>query len=132
MGWTRRYQQAFERNNTLFFGPVPILETEDTAILKLWYQSVVSILSTMRTNLEYPRVYATVRSDEGTTLVYAWDTPLWAGILALLDPSFLKEQVSIFLQQCVYNGYAVDYLTELLVGPWYSANDLSMFNLMLR
>ena len=27
-----------------------------------------------------------------------------------------------------YNGHVVDYLTERLVGTWYSANDLAIFS----
>ena len=132
ISWSARYQNVFTPNNTLFSGSLPVLVTEDSQISALWYQSAISILSTMRTNLEYPRVYATVGPDEGTTVVYAWDTSLWSGLLSLLDPDFLKEQVSLFLKQGVYNGYAVDYVSEKLVGPWYSANDLAIFTTMLR
>lgn len=130
--WSERYQSVFTPNNTLFSGSLPVLATEDNDISALWYQSAISILSTMRTNLAFPRVYATVGPNEGTTVVYAWDTSLWAGLLVLLDPDFLKEYVSLFLKQGVYNGYAVDYVSEKLVGPWYSANDLAIFTTMLR
>ena len=130
--WSNRYQDVFTPNNTLFSGSLPVLATEDSEISALWYQSAISILSTMRTNFAFPRVYATVGPDEGTTVVYAWDTSLWSGLLVLLDPDFLKEQVSLFLKQGVYNGYAVDYISEKLVGPWYSANDLAIFTTMLR
>ena len=130
--WSQRYQQVFTPNNTFFSGSLPVLVTEDEQVSALWYQSVVAILSTMRTNLAFPRVYSTVGPDEGTTIVYAWDTSLWAGLLVLLDPAFLKEQISLFLKYGVYNGYAVDYISEKLVGPWYSANDLAIFTTMLR
>ena len=130
--WSNRYQDVFTPNNTLFSGFLPVLTTEDSQISDLWYQSAISILSTMRTNLAFPRVYATVGPDEGTTVVYAWDTSLWSGLLTLLDPEFLKAQIGFFLRQGVYNGYAVDYVSEKLVGPWYSANDLAVFTTMLR
>ena len=130
--WSNRYQDMFTPNNTLFSGSLPVLATEDTQVSALWYQSAISILSTMRTNLAFPRVYATVGPDEGTTIVYAWDTSLWSGLLVLLDPEFLKEQVSLFLKGGTYSGYAVDYISEKLVGPWYSANDLALFTTMLR
>ena len=131
-GWSTRYQQAMTPDNDLFSGSLPVLVTNDSDISRLWYQSIISILTTMRTNLLYPRVYATVGPSYGTTIVYAWDTSLWSSILALLDPAFLKEQVSLFLKGGVYNGYAVDYLTEQLVGPWYSANDIALFTTMLN
>ncbi|KAI9852588.1 MAG: hypothetical protein M1838_000242 [Thelocarpon superellum] len=130
--WSQRYQDVFTPGNGFFSGSLPVLVTDDAEISALWYQSVISILMTMRTNLRFPRVYATVGPDEGTTIVYAWDTSLWSGLLALLDPDFLKEQVSLFLKGGVYSGYAVDYLSEGLVGPWYSANDLAIFTTMLR
>ena len=131
-GWSTRYQQTLTPDNALFSGSLPVLVSNDSEISSLWYQSIISILTTMRTNLLYPRIYATVGPDYGTTIVYAWDTSLWSSILALLDPAFLKEQVSLFLKWGVYNGYAVDYLSERLVGPWYSANDMAMFTTMLN
>ena len=131
-GWSTRYQQAMTPGNDLFSGSLPVLVTNDSDISSLWYQSIISILTTMRTNLLYPRVYATVGPSYGTTIVYAWDTSLWSSILALLDPAFLKEQVGLFLKGGVYNGYAVDYLSEQLVGPWYSANDIALFTTMLN
>lgn len=130
--WSQRYQTVFEPNNTFFSGSLPVLVTEDQQISKLWYQSVISILFTLRTNLLYPRVYATIGPDDGTTIVYAWDTSLWSSIMVLLDPEFLKTQVSIFLKYGANNGYAVDYLSETIVGANYSANDLGLFTMMIK
>jgi hypothetical protein len=118
--------------NGFFAGFLPVLVTEDSAVSKLWYHSVIAILTTMRTNLIYPRVYAMVGPEYGTTITYAWDTSLWSSILTLLDPGFLKKQISLFLKYGVYNGYAVDYLSERLVGPWYSANDMALFTTILN
>lgn len=131
-GWSMRYEQALTPDNGFFSGSLPALITKDSKISRLWYHSIISILTTMRTNLLFPRVYGSVGPEYGTTLVYAWDTSLWSSILTLLDPSFLKEQVSLFLKQGVYDGYAVDYVSGKLVGPWYSANDMAIFSTMLN
>jgi hypothetical protein len=63
-------------------------------------------------------------------MMYFWDTREWATAFALLDPSILKECLRSWLTRGITNGYAEEYLTGTLQGPWYSANDYSVFILL--
>ena len=63
-------------------------------------------------------------------MMYFWDTREWATTLALLDPAMLQQYLRDWLGKGIYNGYAEEYLTGTLQGPWYSANDLSVFILL--
>src|SRR5581483_9922593 len=75
----------------------------------------------------FPRVYTTAGPQWGVTLSYFWDTSLFAPILVMLDPVMAREQARRWLALGIYDGYAVDALSGKLSGPWYSANDLSVF-----
>jgi hypothetical protein len=63
-------------------------------------------------------------------MMYFWDTREWATAFALLDPGTLKECLRSWLARGITNGYAEEYLTGTLQGPWYSANDYSVFILL--
>lgn len=60
-------------------------------------------------------------------MVYFRDTKEWATVLALLDPAMLKEYLRQWLSKDIHRGYAEEFLTGSLQGPWYSANDFSVF-----
>jgi hypothetical protein len=131
--WERRFADAFTPGNQHFSGSLPVLVTADKPLADLYYRGVVSLLALERTSYPqyFPRVYTTAGPQWGVTLSYFWDTSLFSPLLALLDPVMVREQVSRWLELGIYNGYAMDALSGQLVGPWYSANDLSVFTLLL-
>ena len=132
-GWERRFSDAFTPGNAHFSGSLPVLVTADRQLRDLYYRSVVSVLELERTCYPrfFPRVYTTAGPQWGCTLVYFWDTSLFAPILVLLDPAMASQQAKQWLELGIYSGYAVDALTGQLAGPWYSANDLSVFTMLL-
>ena len=110
-----------------------MLETSDPQLQDLYYRAVLSVLELERTCYPqfFPRAYVTAGPQWGCTLVYFWDTSLFAPILVLLDPAMASQQAKQWLELGIYNGYAVDALSGQLTGPWYSANDLSVFTMLL-
>lgn len=133
IGWHERYRAAFDPHNRHFSGNLPALVTSDTAIRKLYYNSIVSLLCLERTNLSarYPRVFVTASPRWATTLAYFWDTSLFATLWALLDPRCMRQQLLLFLRSNIHSCYAIDFKSMETVGPWYSANDDSVFQLVL-
>ena len=131
-GWERRYWAAFDPHNRHFSGNLPILVTSDAAIRKLYYHSILSLLCLERTNLNprYPRVFVTASPRWATTLVYFWDTSFFATLWAMLDPVCMKQQLTLFLASNIHSCYAIDFQSMETVGPWYSANDYSIFQLV--
>jgi hypothetical protein len=68
--------------------------------------------------------------ESNCTMMYFWDTREWATAFALLDPATLKDYLRSWLARGITNGYAEEYLTGTLQGPWYIANDYSLFILL--
>ena len=132
VGWQKRYLAAFEPENEHFSGNLPTLITSDSTIRRLYYSSLLSLLCLERTNLNgrYARVFVTASPRWATTLVYFWDTSFFATLWALLDPVCMKTQLTLFLASNIHSCYAIDFQSMETVGPWYSANDYSIFQLV--
>ncbi len=130
--WQERFDAAFTPNNGHFSGHLPLLETGDKALRRVYYGSVLSWLCLERTNFAagFPRIFATASPHYAPTLTYFWDTISYATLWALLDPEQVRAQLRLFLQTDIHGCYAVDFLTLKGVGPWYSANDYTVFNLL--
>lgn len=129
--WERRYQLAFQPKNDFYSGWLPTLKTKDQSLRRIYYSSIVTLLELMRTNFShsgYKHVFVTASPAYANTLTYYWDPISYATIWALLDPKAMKSQLKLFLSQDLKKGYAVDFLTLKQVGPWYSANEYTVFH----
>jgi hypothetical protein len=128
--WQQRFEAAFTPGNAHFSGHLPTLATDDAHLRRVYYMGVLSMLVLERTNLNprYRRVFVTGGPRHALTVTYFWDCPslLWA----LLDPAEMKEQLKLFLTRDQHGCYAVDFIEEVGVGPWYAANDSSLFGLL--
>ncbi|WP_406292889.1 hypothetical protein OG948_00700 [Embleya sp. NBC_00888] len=147
-GWEKRWQDAFTPGNTHYSGSLPVLTTDDAAVSRLYYMSVLSVLTNERTNLGadfndvlgrvrggfsgFDRVYVTGAPEWANSVTYFWDTSYCSVVLALLDPTMMSAQTMYWLTQGLDNGYAVDCIQGGPVGPWYSANDISVFTTILN
>ena len=129
--WQTRYDAMFNPGNKYFSGSLPVLVTPDGKISRIYYMSVLSLLNVMRTGFPVePRVYISNTPEDNCTMMYFWDTREWATVFALLDPVVMKNCLRSWLKRGIYNGYAEESLTGTLQGPWYSANDYSVFILL--
>lgn len=150
-GWSTRWTQAFTSGNTHFSGSLPVLTPENTAtgnaIARLYYMSVLSVLALERTNLGpafnsvlgrtgtfsgLDRVYVTASPEYAPTVTYFWDTSYASVILSLLDPTILRTITETWMSKDIYGCYAVEWVQGGTVGPWYSANDLTVFSTVLN
>jgi hypothetical protein len=130
--WRHRFGEVFTPANGHFSGNLPTLVTGDAKVRRMYYASILSLLCLERTNFgpRFPRVFVTASPRWATTLVYFWDTSFFATVWALLDPVAMKEQLKLFLDSDIHSCYAVDFHSLQTVGPWYSANDYSVFRLV--
>jgi len=125
------FQAAFTPKNTTYSGHLPTLVTSDTALKRVYYASIASVLALQRSCFPLaPRIFPTAAPEWATSLTYFWDTSLWATVWAMLDPAMMRRQLPAWLTLDINTGYAVDNLSQTLSGPWYAANDLSMFTLL--
>jgi hypothetical protein len=126
--WNRRWQDAFTPGNSHFSGNLPTLVTTDEKLRRVYYVSVLSALQLHRTNLpKSSRVFATVGPKWAVSLMYFWDAGMWATKWALLDPVSMKDHLRGWLSLDYHDCYARDYLSGQGAGPWYAANDWSIF-----
>lgn len=125
--WQERFDAMFTPGNAYFSGNLPRLVTSDEKLRRVYYLSAFSALSSCRTSYPVaPRVYVSNAPEYNNVMVYFWDTREWATTLALLDPAMLKQYLRGWLATGIYKGYAQEFLTGSLQGPWYSANDFSV------
>ena len=129
--WQARFHAMFTPGNPYFSGSLPVLVTPDRQMRRVYYMSAVTLLSVYRTCFPVQRrVYVSNTPESNCTMMYFWDTREWATAFALLDPEMLKSCLRAWLARGTRKGYAEEYLTGTLQGPWYSANDYSIFILL--
>ncbi len=126
--WEERWQAAFIPDNKHFSGHFPTLVTNDAKVKRVYYHSALVPMLLCRTNLPISkRCFVTASPQWATTLTYFWDSEMWANIWAMLEPKEMKELIIHWLSVDYHQCYAVDCMTGNGAGPWYGANDWSIF-----
>ena len=126
--WEDRWQAAFTPSNKHFSGHLPTLLTDDLKIRRVYYQGVLAALMLCRTDLPAAkRCFVTAGPQWAVTLMYFWDTEMWANAWAMLEPISMKELLTKWLAMDQHGCYALDCLSGKGAGPWYAANDWSIF-----
>ena len=130
--WQHRFNAAFTPANDRYSGCLPLLDTLDPPLRRIYYGSALSFLCMERScfSTTYPRVFVTCSPRFAPTLTYFWDTQFYATLWARLDPAQLKAQLLLFLAADIHAYNAFDFLTLKGVGRWYSANDYAIFHLL--
>lgn len=130
--WRKRFEDIFTPGNGYFSGNLPVLLTPDPAMRRTYYMSVLSSMAVLlRTNFSIqPRVYVTAAPQYAVTLTYFWDAAMVPTLTALLDPAMMRTQLKRWLAMNVYHCYAQDAFSGQGRGPWYSANDVSLFGML--
>ncbi len=127
--WEQRWQAAFTPGNKHFSGHLPQLVTGDAKIRRVYYESALVPLLLLRTNLPAsPHCFVTAGPQCANTLMYFWDTGMWANTWAMLEPAGMKQLVTKWLTLDLHGDvYALDCLSGLGGEKWYAANDWSVF-----
>jgi hypothetical protein len=127
--WAERWRAAFVLGNKQFSGHLPTLVTEDEKIRRVYYESALVPLLLLRTNLPAsPHCFVTAGPQSANTLMYFWDTGMWANTWAMLEPAGMKQLLGKWLTLDLHGDvYALDCLSGLGGEKWYAANDWSVF-----
>lgn len=138
--WETRWNDAFTPGNKFFSGNAPTLVTNDAAIHEIYYRSVLTLLVLLRTNLWSDRTFIT-SGERAKGVVYYWDTSLFSTLFAMLEPTQMREQIKLFLEQDPHENAVIIFPSKRPASPktintpkgWdlrgYAANDLSIFRL---
>jgi hypothetical protein len=126
--WNAELKAIFTPGNTRYSGSLPVLETKDEDILRMYFISILSVVYFKRDNPNsiYGRAYDTLMPKYWQTVTFIWDYALSSFIHALLDPQVMKKYLEQWMLLDIYNHFGTDYLTGSAVGNWYAANDFNM------
>jgi hypothetical protein len=113
--WEELWTAAFTPDSNHFSGHMPVLETSNKAVAKLYYTGILTLLCLRRCYKDslLKTAYLTLAPRRGEGSIYlAWDLPYIAPVLARLDPEALAEHwkllctAPLFSHMCVnlFNG----------------------------
>jgi len=107
---------------------MPLLETTDKEIAKLYYMGVLGVIYFRRDNpySVLGRTYDTLMPKYWQSVTFIWDYALSSLTHALLDPAVMKKYIEHWMSMDVHKHFGTEYLTGGPVGPWYSVNDFAI------
>ena len=126
--WKEEIKAAFTPGNSRFSGSMPVLETTDSEIAKLYYMGVLGVIYFKRDNpySVLGRTYDTLLPRYWQSVTFIWDYALSSLTHALLDPAVMKKYIEHWMSMDVHKHFGTEYLTGGPVGPWYSVNDFAI------
>ena len=129
--WNEEIKAAFTPGNSRFSGSMPLLETTDREISKLYNMGVLGIIYFKRDNpySVLGRTYDTLMPRYWQSVTFIWDYALSSLTHALLDPEVMNKYLEHWMLMDVHKYFGTEYLTGGSVGPWYSVNDFAMMTI---
>jgi len=126
--WNEEIKAAFTPGNKRFSGSMPLLETTDKEIAKLYYMGVLGVIYFRRDNpySVLGRTYDTLMPKYWQSVTFIWDYALSSLTHALLDPAVMKKYIEHWMSMDVHKHFGTEYLTGGPVGTWYSVNDFAI------
>ncbi|MGI6639919.1 MAG: hypothetical protein ACOX48_00175 [Limnochordia bacterium] len=133
--WEKEWRSAFTPNSGSFSGYLPVLETSEPKLNRLYYMSIMNLLYCKRTRTfgTPALVYATGMPSSQLTFAvtssFLWDAMMVSGILSLLDPVVMRHQLEDWLESDIHQGYGIDFLSGKPLGFWYAVNDYALIHM---
>ncbi len=126
--WNQELRAAFTPGNDTFSGYLPLLKTDNEALLHLYHMTVFTALSFRRSTKDSVcgTIYVTLAPRYWVTTTVLWDISLSSGLLSLLDPEVLRKMMEIWMEAGVHEFFGTEYLTGKAIGASYSVNDYAM------
>ena len=130
--WDKALADAFDPTTTGFSGSLPILETENETLRKLYWWGVLGVIWFRRDNPAsvLGRTYDTLMPRYWQTTTFIWDYSLSSLTHALLDPAPMRRHIEHWIDLDTHAHFGTEWLTGGPVGQWYSVNDFAMTRLV--
>ena len=130
--WNRTLQAAFTPGNDEFSGHLPILETSNAALRRLYWWGAMGTIWFRRDNPAsvLGRVYDTLMPRSWQTTTFIWDFSLSSMMHAMLDPVPMRRQIEHWIALDIHRHFGTEWLTGGPAGYWYSVNDYAMTRLV--
>lgn len=126
--WDAELAAVFTPGNDRYSGCLPVLETADPALRRLWLTGVIGVVYFKRDNpySVMGRTYDTLMPRYWQSLTFLWDYSLSAQVHALLDPDVMRRYLETWITTDVHTHMGTEWLTGEPVGMWYAVNDYAM------
>jgi hypothetical protein len=130
--WNTVLEAAFTPGNDEFSGHLPVLETSNDALRRLYWWGVMGVIWFRRDNPTsvLGRVYDTLMPRYWQTTTFIWDFSLSSMVHAMLDPEPMKRQITHWISTDIHQHFGTEWQTGRPVGYWYSVNDYAMIRLV--
>ncbi|MEU4605372.1 hypothetical protein AB0F43_20505 [Kribbella sp. NPDC023972] len=130
--WDKALADAFDPAGDGFSGSLPILETSNEALRKLYWWGVLGVIWFRRDNPAsvLGRTYDTLMPRYWQTTTFIWDYSLSSLTHALLDPEPMRKHIEHWIDLDIHKHFGTEWLTGGPVGYWYSVNDFAMTRLV--
>ncbi|GAA3963347.1 hypothetical protein GCM10022210_09340 [Mucilaginibacter dorajii] len=126
--WENRWADAFTPGNKHFSGHLPILKSNDAALIRNYYVGIWTMLALERTQFPvYKRSFVTSGEREDGTQYY-WDASMQATTWALLEPIGMKVTLRRWLVQNPRSGQASGYALDLRSIKGFDTTHYSRIN----
>jgi len=129
--WNEEIKAAFTPGNSRFSGSMPVLETTDKEISKIYNMGILGVIYFKRDSpySVLGRTYDTLIPRYWQSVTFIWDYALSSLTHALLDPDIARKYLEHWMLMDVHRHFGTEYLTGGPVGPWYSVNDFAMITI---
>lgn len=126
--WDDELEAAFTPGNDRYSGSLPVLETSDDAIRRIYNMGALGVIYFKRDSpaSAIGRAYDTLMPKYWQSVTFLWDYSLSSTVHALLDPTVMRKYLGLFMKQDMHKHFGIEWLTGGPVGPWYSVNDYAM------
>ncbi|WUJ73637.1 hypothetical protein OG809_10290 [Kribbella soli] len=130
--WDVAIADAFDPSSDGFSGSLPVLETSNEALQKLYWWGVLGVIWFRRDNPAsvLGRTYDTLMPRYWQTTTFIWDYSLSSLTHALLDPEPMRKHIEHWIDLDIHEHFGTEWLTGGPVGQWYSVNDFAMTRLV--
>jgi hypothetical protein len=126
--WQDELDAMFTVGNDRFGGSLPVLDTTNDALRRIYYMGALGVLY-FRRDSPYSvigRSYDTLMPRYWATVTFLWDYYLSTRVHVLLDPSVMRTHLEHWIATDTHTHFGTEWLTGATVGNWYSVNDLAM------
>jgi hypothetical protein len=130
--WDEIIAGVFDHDSDEFSGALPILETDNETVRKLYWWGIIGLIWFRRDNPAsvIGRTYDTLSPRHWQTTTFIWDYSLSSLSHALLDPEVMRRHLEHWVDLDIHSHFGTSWLTGGPVGYWYSVNDFAMTRLV--
>ncbi|GAB3818225.1 hypothetical protein GCM10028820_20120 [Tessaracoccus terricola] len=130
--WDAALADLFDPAGGLTSGALPLLETSNEALRRLYWWGAMGVLWFRRENPAgvRPRHYDTLMPRYWQTTTFIWDYSLSSMVHALSDPEEMREQILHWIGLDINEHFGTEWLTGGPAGNWYSVNQYAMVRLV--